>query len=47
MYKVVYKSTESQNHSLPMTEKELFKFIKALFQIYEIESFYVEKVDKP
>lgn len=44
MYKVVYKTTESQSHSLPMTEKELLRFIKALFQSYEIVSFYVEKV---
>lgn len=45
MYRVVYKTSQAQSHSLPMTEKELLRFIKALFQSYQIESFYVEKVE--
>ena len=47
MYRVVYKTTESQNHSIPIEWNEVVRFIKALQREYDLESVYIEKVDKP
>ena len=47
MYKVVYKTTESQNHSIPIEWDEAIQFIKAIGREYDVVAVYIEKVDKP
>ena len=45
MYRVVYKTTESQNNSIPIKWDEAVRFIKALQREYDLTSVYIEKVD--